>query len=187
MINLTKFYKYYCGLIVGLLVLIVLICYQIFNQDIRVIKLSSTQQQQVNKLLEKRATRCIGTYLIDLPIEFKVKKKGNFYYKSNHDVTITTKQQYLPPFKQMIARREQELRNTKPVDPLDGNYLKHVYPVHTHNPDKMQGIIFERMESIGTADILRVLEGYRWQDEVTLKIEMKAKNGLGEQYDNYPA
>ncbi|MWP30431.1 hypothetical protein GQ595_11090, partial [Gilliamella sp. Pra-s54] len=43
-------------------------------------------------------------------------------------------------------------------------------------------IIFERMESIGTADILRVLEGYRWQDEVTLKIEMKAQNGLGEQY-----
>ncbi|MWP30421.1 hypothetical protein GQ595_11040, partial [Gilliamella sp. Pra-s54] len=54
--------------------------------------------------------------------------------------------------------------------------------MHTHNPDKMQGIIFERMKSIGTADILRVLEGYRWQDEVTLKIEMKAKNGLGEQY-----
>ncbi|OCG21175.1 MULTISPECIES: T6SS immunity protein Tli4 family protein [unclassified Gilliamella] len=174
--------KYYCGFIVGLLVLIVLICYQIFNQDIRMIKLSSTQQQQVNKLLEKRATRCIGTYLIDLPAEFKVNEEGYFDYQRNYVITIATKQQYLPPFKQMIARREQELKNTKPVDPRDGDYLKAIYSVDTNDPEKMQGIVFERMESIGTADILRVLEGYRWQDEVTLKIEMKAQNGLGEQY-----
>jgi hypothetical protein len=182
MINLTKFYKYYFGFIAGLFALTVLTSCQIFHKDIRMTKLSPAQQQQVNELLKNSATRCIGTYLIDLPIEFKINKEGYFNYQRHHDVTIATKQQYLPPFKQMIARREQELRNTKPVDPLDGNYLKHVYPVHTHNPDKMQGIIFERMESIGTADILRVLEGYRWQDEVTLKIEMKAQNGLGEQY-----
>ncbi|MWP48164.1 hypothetical protein GQ589_12095, partial [Gilliamella sp. Pas-s27] len=71
---------------------------------------------------------------------------------------------------------------TKPVNPINGDYLKAIYPVYTNNRDKMQGIIFERMKSIGTSDILRVLEGYRWQDEVTLKIEMKAQNGLGEQY-----
>ncbi|MWP48169.1 hypothetical protein GQ589_12120, partial [Gilliamella sp. Pas-s27] len=81
-------------------------------------------QQPVAALLSNSPTRCIGTYLIDLPAEFKVKKKGNFDYKSNHAVTITTKQQYLPSFKQMIARREQELKNTKPVNPINGDYLK---------------------------------------------------------------
>ncbi|MWN32975.1 hypothetical protein GQ596_11050, partial [Gilliamella sp. Pra-s60] len=55
--------------------------------------------------------------------------------------------------------------------------------MHTHNPDKMQGIIFERMESIGTAGVARILEGYRWQDDVTLKIQMKARNGLSKKYD----
>jgi len=47
----------------------------------------------------------------------------------------------------------------------------------------MRGVIFERMESIGTPDVARVLEGYRWQDEVMLKIEMKARNGLAKRYD----
>ncbi|MWP48117.1 hypothetical protein GQ589_11855, partial [Gilliamella sp. Pas-s27] len=79
--------KYYC-FIVGLFALTVLTRCQVFHKDIRMTKLSSTQQQQVNELLKNSATRCIGTYLIDLPAEFKVKKKGNFDYKSNHDVTI---------------------------------------------------------------------------------------------------
>ncbi|MWN32956.1 hypothetical protein GQ596_10930, partial [Gilliamella sp. Pra-s60] len=174
--------KYYGGFIVGLFALTALSSCQVFSKNIQTITLPPKAQQPVAALLSNSPTRCIGTYLIDLPAEFKVKKKGNFDYKSNHAVTITTKQQYLPSFKQMIARREQELKNTKPVNPINGDYLKAIYPVYTNNRDKMQGIIFERMKSIGTSDILRVLEGYRWQDEVTLKIEMKAQNGLGEQY-----
>jgi hypothetical protein len=174
--------KYYC-FIVGLFALTVSTSCQVFSKNIQTITLPPKAQQPVAALLSNTSTRCIGTYLIDLPIEFKVNEEGYFDYQSNPIITIATKQQYLPPFKQMIARREQELRNTKPVDPLDGNYLKHVYPVHTHNPDKMQGIIFERMESIGTAGVARILEGYRWQDEVTLKIQMKARNGLSKKYD----
>jgi hypothetical protein len=145
------------------------------------IKLPIEQQQQVTQLLDNSPTRCVGTYLINLPVGFKVAKEAAFYYKDN-DIIITTREQYLPPFKQMIALREQQLKNTKAVDPIDGDYLKAIYPVHTSDPDKMQGIIFERMESIGVSDILRILEGYRWQDNVTMKIEIKAVNGLGEQY-----
>ncbi|WP_392560376.1 T6SS immunity protein Tli4 family protein [Orbus mooreae] len=147
------------------------------------ITLPPKEQQSVNALLSNSPTRCIGTYLIELPVGFKAYKEGNFYYKSSGDITITTKQQYLPPFKQMIALRQQELKNTKAVDPIDSPYLKAIYPVHTNQQDKIQGIIFERMESRGTADASRILEGYLWQDEVTLKIEMKARNGLAKQYD----
>ena len=159
-----------------------LISCQAFNKDIQKMTLSANEQQQVDALLYNSPTRCIGTYLIELPVEFKAYKEGSFYYKRSGDITITTKKQYLPPFKQMIARREQALKETKTMVPIDSPYLKAIYPVQTNHPDKMQGIIFERMESPGTSDILRVLEGYRWQDEVTLKVEMKARNGLGDQY-----
>lgn len=155
---------------------------QAFNKDINKMTLPLNAQQQVDALLKNSPTRCVGSYLIDFPAAFNVNKESLFYYIGTGDVVITTKQQYLPPFKQMIALREQELKQTKPDRSSYGNYLKAIYPVHTHHPDKMQGIIFERMESEGTRDVLRVLEGYRWQDEVTLKIEMKARNGLGDQY-----
>ncbi len=182
MIKSAIFNQKFYLLILTTAVIILVFGYHYFYKEINMITLSTEQQQQVNQLLDNSATRCIGVYLIDLPLGFKIKKEGSLDYKSNHEVTITTKQQYLPPFKQMIALREQELKNTKPVNAIDGEFLKAIYPVPTDNTDKMQGIIFERMESIGTADILRVLEAYRWQDEVTLKIEMKAQNGLEEQY-----
>lgn len=38
------------------------------------------------------------------------------------------------------------------------------------------------MQSEGVPDVACVLEGYRWQDEVTLKIEMNARNGSDSRY-----
>ena len=166
-----------------LLILSILISCQAFNKDIQKMTLSANEQQQVDVLLNNSPTRCVGTYLIDFPAAFKVNNESLFYYKGTGDFVITTKKQYLPPFKQMIARREQALKETKTIVPIDSPYLKAIYPVQTNHPDKMQGIIFERMESPGTDDSARVLEGYRWQDEVTLKIEMKAQNGSDKKHD----
>ncbi|WP_294611241.1 T6SS immunity protein Tli4 family protein [uncultured Gilliamella sp.] len=147
------------------------------------ITLPPNEQQPVTRLLANSPTRCVGTYLIDLPAQFKPYNEGTLYYNSDQDITITAKQQYLPPFKQMVALREQELKNTKPLSSSYGNYLKAIYPVPTNQPNKMQGIIFERMESPGTDDSARILEGYRWQDEVTLKIEMEVQNGSDKKHD----
>lgn len=160
-----------------------LISCQAFNKNIKKLTLSANEQQQVDALLNNSPTRCVGTYLIDFPAAFKVINESLFYYKGTGDFVITTQKQYLPPFKQMIAQREQALKDTKTIDPTDSPYLKAVYPVQTNHPDKMQGIIFERMESPGTDDSARILEGYRWQDEVTLKIEMKAQNGSDKKHD----
>lgn len=142
--------KKYYALIAVILAIILVSGYHYFHKDIRHMTLSKEQQEQVTSLLQNSPTRCLGIYLINLPAEFNVNKEGYFDYKHNHDVTIYTKQQYLPPFKQMIMLREQALKNTKPVNPINGNYLKGIYPVHTNNPDKMQGIIFERMEKEST-------------------------------------
>ncbi len=181
MTNLLKFKKKYYFFLVFILVML-FFAYRYFYKDIRMITLSTEQQQQVNQLLGHSATRCIGVYLIDLPVDFRVNRKGHLYYKDNN-ILISTQQQYLPPFKQMVALRKQELENTTPVNAIDGEFLKAIYPVSTDNPDKMQGIIFERMEREGMPDVARILEAYRWQDEVTLKIEMKANNGLAQRYD----
>jgi hypothetical protein len=167
--------------IITIIAISLMIIHHYFRRDILTMTLSTEQQQQVTQLLENSPTRCIGAYLINLPIQFKINQQGFLYYQNNGFI-IRSRQQYLPAFKQLITLREQELKNTQPVDPIDGDFLKAIYPVYTSDPSKMQGIIFERMESISASDILRVLEAYRWQDNVTIRIEMKAFNGLGEQY-----
>jgi hypothetical protein len=168
-------------LIITLLVILFL-TYRYFSKDIRMVTLSPEQQQQVDQLLNNTATRCLGVYLIDLPKQFKAPQSNDFYY-TDDEITIKTEQLYLPPFKQMIALREQERKNTRPVNPINGDFLKAIYPVPTRNPQIMQGIIFERMEDAMTPDVSRILEGYRWQDDVALKIEIKARNGLANRYN----
>ena len=169
--------------LIAILLVIVFFSYRYFSKDILMVTLTTEQQQQVDELLTNPATRCLGTYLIDLPKQFKATKANSFEYDYNQDIDISTNQQYFPPFKQMLARREQELKNTQPVDPIDGNFLKAIYPLSVSNSAEIQGVIFERMESEGIPDVARILEGYHWLDEVTFKIEMAATNGSASRYD----
>ena len=137
----------------------------------------------VDQPFTEKATRCMGVYLFDLPKEFTVYPGTEFYYDNIRDSVINTQKQDLPSFKQMIASRKQKLKDTKPIDKIDGNFLKAIYPLSGSNVDKKQGIIFERMQSEGVPDSARVLEGYHWQDGVTFKIDMKATNGSASRYD----
>lgn len=186
MSNKLKLNKKHYSLIAILLVIVLVIVffsYRYFSKDILMVTLTTEQQQQVDELLTNPATRCLGTYLIDLPKQFKATKANSFEYDYNQNIDISTNQQYFPPFKQMLARREQELKNTQPIDPIDGNFLKAMYPLSVSNSAEMQGVIFERMASEGIPDSVRILEGYRWLDEVTFKIEMAATNGSASRYD----
>lgn len=137
----------------------------------------------VDQPFTEKATRCMGVYLIDLPKEFIENPSNRFYYDNIRHIEINTQKQDLPSFKQMIANRKQELEDTKPVDKIDGNFLKAIYPLSGSNVDKKQGLIFEHMQSQGVSDNARILEGYRWQDGVTFKIEMQATNGSASRYD----
>ena len=167
----------------AILLVIIFFSYRYFSKDILMVTSTNEQQQKVDELLTNLATRCLGTYLIDLPKQFKASKANSFEYGYNQSIDISTNQQYLPPFKQMLVRREQELKNTQPIDPIDGNFLKAIYPLSVSNSAEMQGVIFERMASEGIPDSVRILEGYRWLDEVTFKIEMAATNGSASRYD----
>lgn len=167
----------------AILLVIIFFSYRYFSKDILMVTSTNEQQQKVDELLTNLATRCLGTYLIDLPKQFKASKANSFEYGYNQSIDISTNQQYLPPFKQMLVRREQELKNTQPIDPIDGNFLKAIYPLPVSNSNEIQGVIFERMQRRGIPDVARILEGYHWQNEVTFKIEMKATNGSASRYD----
>ena len=66
---------------------------------------------------------------------------------------------------------KKQFKITQLIDPTDGNFLKAIYPLP--NTDKIHVIILERMQSEGVPDVACVSEGYRWQDEVTLKFKYK--------------
>ncbi|QBH97050.1 hypothetical protein EKN56_11965 [Limnobaculum zhutongyuii] len=141
--------------------------------------LTDKEQSMVNELLQNAQTRCIGVYLIDLPMELNPKGGMLFKFNGLHGPMLESKIQYKAPFEQFIQRRELELKGTKPVDAKDGEYLKRVYLSH----DGMTGKVFERMESISMPDVARVLEGYKWDNDITFKIEMKADDGRASRYD----
>lgn len=142
--------------------------------------LSEQDFHQIETFFNNCSTRCIGLYLIDLPDFFTISSDMTFFYQED-DFKISTRLQYLPPYKQMLTRLEKVLRETLPVNPHNSPYLKNIYPIYSNDT---KGVIFERMESISVDDFQRVLEAYYWKDGITLKIETQATNGLSQKYDD---
>ncbi|MCX8650823.1 hypothetical protein J3U21_10770 [Gilliamella sp. B2776] len=64
-----------------------------------------SKKQQVTQSLENSSIRCLGTYLINLPVQFEASHGGCCYYQSDNN-NIATQRQYLLSFKQMITLRE---------------------------------------------------------------------------------
>lgn len=152
--------------------------------------LTSQQEENVQTILKEMKTRCIGRYLIDLPASYSLNPSSGLF-KDNHWVAeigmaddsrktyIATTRMYYPAFEQFIQRREQELKNEVVWDPLDGPYLKNVRSL----PDGMKGIIFERNESVGTGDAIRVLEAYLYTNGVAVKLQKESVNDSDPRYE----
>ncbi|KFK93325.1 T6SS immunity protein Tli4 family protein [Serratia sp. Ag1] len=139
--------------------------------------LNDKEQAMLTPLLQHPTPRCVGLYLIDLPADFIV-DEGMFLLLDD-GTKMESREQYRPPFNQLMQRREQELKATEPVNPLNKPYLKQIHPL----PAGMVGTVFERNESTGTPDVARMLEAYKWDAGVTFKIEIKAKDGRSSRYD----
>lgn len=142
--------------------------------------LNDSEKKKVDSVLHNPETRYIGFYSLDMPSEFIPTAETGMFINGSDMTRLESKQQYLPLFKQLITQREAELQNEKCVDEQDRPYLKQVYPL----PAGMNGVIFERMESVGVPDVARVLEAYKWEDSVTFKIEVKADDGRASKYDS---
>lgn len=168
------------GVIISLLItLLLVICFFIYHNDTYSYSLTDKEQQMVSKLLQQPDTRYFGYYSVALPAEF-IPAPEMFMVIQGSDMTkIESKQQYYPAFEQFLNRYKEKLKNTRPDSSDDAPFLKQIHPL----PSGMKGEIFERMEHQGFPDVARILEAYRWDDGVTFKIIMKARDGRSSKYD----
>jgi hypothetical protein len=144
----------------------------------KITTLNAQEQKTVSEILTNRKSYCIGSYSIELPDGMAPDSTTRPVIRFD-DINITTQRLYLPSFEQRIQLREDELRKTKPVDPINGSYLKAVYPL----ADGEKGVIFERMESVSIPDSERVLETHLYKDSVAFVIEINARNETSGKYN----
>ncbi|WP_157975441.1 T6SS immunity protein Tli4 family protein, partial [Photorhabdus sp. CRCIA-P01] len=118
------------------------------------------------ELLANMQTRCVGRYLVDIPVAF-----GNILHDGIFigDAKIETKRLYLPAFEQRIQLREQELKATKYVDPKNMPFLKKVYRLQ----GDLLGVIFDRNQDTSAPGYARILEAHLYNNGVAFIITMK--------------
>ena len=152
--------------------------------------LTSSQQVAMNKINAEMKPYCAGRYMLDLPSSFTayndaapldnniwaaVISRPEDIYKTY----LATKKMYHPGFVQLIALREKALQNSKTIDARDMPFLKKVWPL----PTGMDGVIFERNDNEGTADFIRILEGYLYTNGVVIKFQKQTINDSSPVYN----
>ncbi len=112
--------------------------------------LTDKEKRMVNTLFASTKAQCVGRYVFEVPDSF-----GNTLTDrvEINEVRISSKRLYRPAFEQRIRLREQELNNSKTVDPVDRPFLKQVYRVSEN------AVIFDRNRNGSEGGYGRTLEG----------------------------
>lgn len=157
---------------------LIILCFFMLIKDDHYSFHNNREKIVMDDMLIQYTKRYFGYYSIKLPTDFVPTDGGMFIHGS--DMTqVATKKQYLASFKQFIRRYEDKLRNTRVIEVNDEPYLKGKYML----PDQNEGVIFERMEDQYTPDFARILDAWKWSEEVTFEIKMKAQDGRSDKYD----
>ncbi|MDR0807069.1 MAG: hypothetical protein LBN41_10060, partial [Enterobacteriaceae bacterium] len=82
----------------------------------------------------------------------------------------TSQRLYRPAFEQRIRLREQELKNSYTVDPIDSPFLKQVYRIDENT------VIFDRNESASIAGFGRILEGHLYNNGVAFIVTSEIRD-----------
>ncbi|NHB98309.1 T6SS immunity protein Tli4 family protein [Photorhabdus stackebrandtii] len=118
------------------------------------------------EILKNMQTRCVGCYLIDIPMAFEnIINTGIFI----DNARVETKRLHLSTFEQRIQLREQKLRATRTADLKDLPFLKKVH----HLQGNLYGVIFDRNNNVSEPGFIRVLEAHLYDNGVAFIIEMK--------------
>lgn len=118
---------------------------------------------------KQMSTRCIGRYLIDLPIDLAITPYGG---QTIDEVVLTVSPASIDEFKSFHAKRNAELQSAVVVADKD-NYpaLRHVSPL----PNGMIGSLFDSAVVGGNAGRMdRILEVITWKDGYMIKGEIPA-------------
>jgi Tle cognate immunity protein 4 C-terminal domain/Tle cognate immunity protein 4 N-terminal domain len=153
-------------------------------------RLTSSQQEVMNKINAEMKQYCVGRYMLDLPSSFTAYNDSapldeNIWAavisrpEDMYKTYLATKKMYRPGFMQLLALREKALRESKTIDAQDMPFLKKVWPLS----GGMDGVIFERNENESVADAMRILEGYLYTNGVVIKLQKQTINDSSALYN----
>lgn len=119
--------------------------------------LTDKEKRMVDTLFATTKAQCVGRYVFDVPVSFENTLTDRAQI---NEVRISSKRLYPPAFAQRIRLREQALKDSHTVDPIDQPYLKQVYRLSEN------AVIFDRNENESVPGFGRILEGHLYVDGV---------------------
>ncbi|MEP8986394.1 T6SS immunity protein Tli4 family protein [Enterobacter cloacae] len=119
--------------------------------------LTNKEERMVNTLFATTKSQCVGRYVFEVPASFENTLTDRAQI---NEIRISSKRLYRPAFEQRIRLREQKLKNSATVDPVDQPFLKQIYKLSDN------AVIFDRNENESVAGFGRVLEGHLYVDGV---------------------
>ena len=119
--------------------------------------LTDKEKRMVNTLFATTKSQCVGRYVFEVPASFENTLTDRVQINEIH---ISSKRLYHPAFEQRIRLREQKLKNSATVDPVDQPFLKQIYKLSDN------AVIFDRNENESVAGFGRILEGHLYVDGV---------------------
>ncbi|TSP11806.1 T6SS immunity protein Tli4 family protein [Cupriavidus campinensis] len=126
--------------------------------------LAPQEQQTVNAMTSNLTPRCVGRHLIDLPAGMTV--EGSAIVE---DARVKTKMMSLDAFNKEISAREAELKAVKSMDAHPFLYLN--VPAWDEHSRYFMHRGSERSHIAN-----RILEGYRWENGVRVKVTLEASD-----------
>ena len=119
--------------------------------------LTDKEKRMVNTLFATTKSQCVGRYVFEVPASFENTLTDRVQV---NEIRISSKRLYRPAFEQRIRLREQKLKNSATVDPVDQPFLKQVYRLSDN------AVIFDRNRNESVAGFGRILEGHLYVDGV---------------------
>ena len=129
--------------------------------------LTDKEKRMVDTLFTTTKAQCVGRYVFEVPASFDNILTDRAQI---NEVSISSKRLYRPAFEQRIRLREEALKNSHTVDPIDRPFLKQVYRVSEN------AVIFDRNKNESAAGFGRVLEGHLYADGVAFIISSEIRD-----------
>lgn len=129
--------------------------------------LKDKEKRMVDTLFATTKAQCVGRYVFDVPVSFENTLTDSAQI---NEVRISSKRLYPPAFAQRIRLREQALKDSHTVNPIDQPYLKQVYRLSEN------AVIFDRNMNESAAGYGRFLEGHIYVDGVAFILTSKIRD-----------
>ncbi|WP_241578199.1 T6SS immunity protein Tli4 family protein [Rosenbergiella nectarea] len=129
--------------------------------------LTDKEKRMVDTLFTTTKAQCVGRYVFEVPASFENTLTDRARI---NEVSISSKRLYRPAFVQRIRLREEVLKNSHTVDPIDQPFLKQVYRVSEN------AVIFDRNRNESVPGFGRILEGHLYVEGVAFIISSEIRD-----------